>query len=324
MTIKGNTILITGGAGFIGSSVTRRLIGENRIIIYDNLWRNAIKDTDLLSHPNLVFIQGDILDYAKLKETIDEFEPGIVLHMSAIAGIDTVIKSPTGTLRINIIGTYNILEALKSRASKLKRFIDFSTSEVFGIRSFKTPESYATSLQPVGAARWVYAASKLSGEHLTHAYYQEFRLPAVIVRPFNVYGPGQVGEGAIHVFVKRALMNEELQIHGAGDQIRSWCYIDDMIDGTILCLEKEEAVGNIFNIGNPRGTVTITSLAEKIVQLCHSASRIVYIPKNYVDVDLRIPNIEKAGEILGFEPRYGLDEGLIKTIDWYREHVVQG
>ena len=109
-----------------------------------------------------------------------------------------------------------------------------------------------------------------------------------------------------------------LQIHGDGDQIRSWCYIDDFVDGILLCLNKKEAIGHSFNIGNPRGTVTISMLAELIKRIANSKSEIVYVPKNYVDVELRIPNVDKAKEILGYEPKYDLAKGLEKTIEWYR------
>ena len=176
-------------------------------------------------------------------------------------------------------------------------------------------------LQPVGEARWTYSTSKLAAEHLTHAYHKRYGLRSVTVRPFNIYGPGQVGEGAIHHFVVNAVKNSDLTIHGEGDQIRSWCYIDDMVRGIMLCIEKDEAIGQAFNIGNPRGTITILGLAEKIVQLANSKSNIVHVPKNYVDVDLRIPNIDKATEVLGYKPQFDLNEGISRTIAWYREKL---
>ena len=171
----------------------------------------------------------------------------------------------------------------------------------------------------VGEARWTYAISKLAGEHLAHSYYKEFGLPVISLRPFNIYGPGQVGEGAIHAFVTRALKNEDILIHGDGDQIRSWCYVDDIVDGILLCLEKREAIGEVFNIGNPKGTITILSLAQKIVDICESKSKIVFVPKSYIDVELRIPRIEKAKKILGYEPKIDLDKGIKRTIEWYKK-----
>lgn len=314
--IKNKKVLLTGGAGFIGTRICNLLYENNEILIYDNLNRNSIKNTNLLDKTNVKLVQGNILDFNYLKSVIDGFRPNIVIHLAAVAGIDTVIKNPVTTMKVNMIGTYNILEAVKDL--NLDRFIDFSTSEVFGSYAYKVDEQHTTNLAPVGEARWTYSVSKLAGEHLTHSYHKEYGIPSVSIRPFNIYGPGQVGEGAIHQFVLRAIKNEQMQVHGDGDQIRSWCYIDDFVDGIMLCLTKEEAIGNSFNIGNPRGTITISMLAHLIKRIADSKSEIVYVPKNYVDVELRIPNIEKAQKLLGYKPKYDLALGLEKTIEWYR------
>ncbi len=315
--ITGKRVFLTGGAGFIGTRLCSLLCENNHVMLFDNLWRNSIERSGLLQHPNVELVTGDILDTEILNRTLKNFQPNVVIHLAAIAGIDTVIKNPVTTMKVNVIGTYNILEAIKHKG-ELERFVDFSTSEVFGSYAYKVDETSTTNLAPVGEARWTYSVSKLAGEHLSHSYFKEYGLPAVSVRPFNVYGPGQVGEGAVHVFVTRALRGLDLQIHGDGDQIRSWCFIDDFVDGILLCLEKEEAIGHSFNIGNPKGTVTISMLAELIVRIAQSSSKIVHVPKGYVDVELRIPSIEKARKILGYEPRYNLTDGLIKTIEWYR------
>ncbi|MBN1064026.1 NAD-dependent epimerase/dehydratase family protein [Clostridium botulinum] len=314
--IKNKKILLTGGAGFIGTKLCELLSNDNEILLYDSLERNSIKNTNLLNKNNVKLVEGDILDFNHVNSVISEFSPDIVIHLAAVAGIDTVIKSPVNTMKVNMIGTYNVLESIKNL--KIERFIDFSTSEVFGSYAYKVDEQHTTNLAPVGEARWTYSVSKLAGEHLAHSYYKEYGLPIVTVRPFNVYGPGQVGEGAIHQFVVRAIRSEEIQIHGDGDQIRSWCYIDDFVDGIMLCLEKKEAIGHSFNIGNPRATVTISMLAESIKRISNSNSAIKYVPKIYVDVELRIPSIEKAKEILSYEPKNDLNKGLEKTIEWYR------
>lgn len=316
MDINNKKILITGGAGFIGGKVCKKLGDHNEILIYDNLDRNSIKNTELLDKPNIKLIKGDVLDFSHLKDTVDEFKPNIVIHMAAVAGIDTVIRNPVKTMKVNMIGTYNVLEAVKDL--ELERFIDFSTSEVFGSYAFKVDETNTTNLAPVGEARWTYSVSKLAGEHLSYSYFKEYGIPIVTVRPFNIYGPGQVGQGAIHQFVVRAIRDEEIQIHGDGDQIRSWCYVDDFVDGILLCIKNKDAIGQAINIGNPRGTITISMLAKLIKRIANSESKIIYVPKNYVDVELRIPNINKAKEILGYSPNVELDEGLEKTIDWYR------
>jgi dTDP-glucose 4,6-dehydratase len=319
MAIKGKKILITGGAGFIGTAVCHHLADDNEIVLYDSLWRNALKSSSLLQHPNVQLVVGDVLDPGALARAVEGAQ--IVLHMAAIAGIDTVIRSPIHTMKVNILGTVNLLDALEPVMGRIERFLSFSTSEVFGSYAYKRRESETTNLQPVGEGRWTYSVSKLAAEHLVHSYYRERGLPTVLVRPFNVYGPGQVGEGAVHVFIHRALRGLPLKIHGDGDQIRSWCYIDDMVQGVLLCLEEEQAVGNVFNIGNPRGTVTILSLAEKIVALAGSESAIGHVPKHYTDVELRIPSIERAQKLLGFQPRVDLTDGLRRTIAWYAAHL---
>lgn len=318
MAISRKNIFISGGAGFIGSSLTARLIDDNKIVIYDNFHRNSLDGRRLENHPNLKIIKGDILDFDDVRRHMAGSE--IVIHLAAIAGIDTVIKSPIATMQVNMNGTANMLKAA-SELSSLERFIDFSTSEVFGSYAFRSEEGDTTSLGAVGNARWTYAVSKLAGEHLAYSYYKEKGLPALTIRPFNIYGPGQVGEGAVHHFVARALKGEDLIIRGNGDQIRSWCYIDDIVNGVLLTLENENAVGQSFNIGNPRGTVTIYGLALAINRVTYSKSRIVFTQRDQVDVELRIPNIDKAKSILGFQPNIDLEEGLKKTADWYYDRI---
>jgi len=316
--ISKRKIFISGGTGFIATHLIKRLISDNKIIIYDNLSRNSLKESRYWSHPNLKIIQGDVLDFDHLKMSIPH-DTDIILHMAAIAGIDTVIKNSMKTMEVNIVGTYNILKAMSELMikEKIKRFVNFSTSEVFGINAFRVDEKSSTNLQPVGEARWTYSVSKLAGEHMVYSYHKQFGLRAVTVRPFNVYGPMQIGEGAIHHFVVRAIKNEPLIIHGEGDQIRSWCYIDDMVEGILYCLEEKKAIGEVFNVGNPKGTITILGLAEKVIQLAKSSSQIRHTPKNYVDVDLRIPCIEKMRDLFGFEPKVDLNEGIKRTIEWY-------
>jgi nucleoside-diphosphate-sugar epimerase len=161
----------------------------------------------------------------------------------------------------------------------------------------------------------------LATEHLTYNYHKQYGLETVAVRPFNIYGPRQVGQGAIHHFIRRALKHEPITVHNDGSQIRSWCYIDDIVDGILLTLERDEAIGQSFNIGNPRATVTIYQLARTIVRLADSRSEIRFVPWDFPDVELRIPDIHKAKELLGFQPRVELEDGLQRTIVWYREKL---
>jgi nucleoside-diphosphate-sugar epimerase len=316
--IKGETILITGGAGFIGTTLARWLVQRNRIVILDNLHRDSLKsDPELRGHDNLELVVGDILDCHAINRAIRGVT--VVIHCAAIAGVDTVLAAPTKTMRVNIIGTYNMLEAAVA-AGGVKRFIDFSTSEVFGSYAYKVREGDVTSLGAVGEARWTYAVSKLATEHMAHTYFREFGLPTVAIRPFNIYGPGQVGEGAIHHFILRALAGEPLTIHNDGSQIRAWCYIDDIVEAVIRAIDFDKAIGHSFNIGNPRSTLTIYHLAREVVRLAGSSSSIEHVKWDHPDVELRIPDVGKARRLLGFEPRIDLDDGLERTIAWYREH----
>ncbi|MCI0520884.1 MAG: NAD-dependent epimerase/dehydratase family protein, partial [Chloroflexi bacterium] len=213
MSITGQRIFLTGGAGFIGAALARRLIADNQIVIYDNGTRNSLKDQSLEGHPNLSVVWGDVLDAQHLRAALRGAT--LVVHLAAIAGVDSVIKAPVTTMRVNLIGTYNVLEACLQEGD-IARFVDFSTSEVFGTFAYKAREGDVTSLGAVGEARWTYAVSKLATEHMAHNYHKQYGLPAVSIRPFNVYGPGQVGEGAIHHFVVRALRGQDLEIHNDG------------------------------------------------------------------------------------------------------------
>jgi len=313
--IQGKKILLTGGAGFIGTTLAGRLVDQNHIVILDNYHRNALRHTRLLDHPNVKVIRGDVTDPDAAHAAAEGCE--IIVHLAAIAGVDTVLRMPVDTMKVAILGTYNMLEAARQQP-RLQRFVDFSTSEVFGSYAYNVREADLTSLGAVGEARWTYAVSKLATEHLAHNYYKQFRIPAVSVRPFNIYGPGQIGEGAIHRFIVQALRGEDITIHNDGSQIRAWCYVDDMAAGLLACLERDEAVGQAFNIGNPRSVVTIYNLAMQIVRLSGSRSKISFVPWDQTDVALRIPNIEKARRLLGYEPRVDLEEGLQRTIQWYR------
>jgi UDP-glucose 4-epimerase len=317
MALAGKRILITGGAGFIGTTLARRLVGANEIVALDNLHRDALSGTELTEHPSFTFRQGDVLD----AELVTELARGAthIVHCAAIAGVDTVLESPVRTMRVNMIGTYNVLEAALATRETVERVIEFSTSEVFGTYAFKVDETHVTTQGSVGEARWTYAVSKLAGEHMSRAYYDEYRVPIVSVRPFNVYGPGQIGGGAIRAFIEAALDGRDLVIHGDGSQIRAWCYVDDMVEGALLCLEHPGAVGESFNIGNARSAVTIFDLASRIKRLTGCPGEIRFQPLHYTDVELRIPNVDKARQVLGFDANVELDDGLERTIAWYRE-----
>ena len=322
--LAGQTVALTGGAGFIGSSLARRLSErpDIRVLLYDNLHRDAVTHSDLLERPNVRLVRGDVLDKGARAGALASATS--IVHLASIAGVDTVMQNPVRTMMVSLQGTMNVLDvahSLMNAGHNVHRVIDFSTSEVFGRYAFRVTEGDATSLGAVGEARWTYAVSKLATEHLAWNYFKQFGMKTVSVRPFNIYGPGQVGTGAIHHFIRRAIEGRPLTVHNDGSQIRSWCYIDDIIDGILLALTSDGAVGQSFNIGNPRSTVTIHQLANDIVRLTGSKAPIEYVSWDHPDVELRVPDISKARQLLGFEPYVDLELGLQRTIDWYRAEM---
>ncbi len=315
--IKNKKIFITGGAGFIANKIIEKIIDKNKVVVYDNFSRDTLSNTKLKNHKNLKIIKGDILNYTKLANSMKKSD--IVIHAAAIAGIDTVIKNPVLTMKVNMIGTGNVLEAAKSNNIKNK-FIEFSTSEIFGNYAYKSNEESNAVSASAGEARWSYAVSKLAGEHLAAAYFKQFKLPTVSVRPFNIYGPGQTGEGAMIHFIKQALNHETINIYGDGNQIRSWCYVDDFVDCLIKIIENKECIGESFNIGNSRAIVTIYGLAQIICRVLNSKSKIKFKKPLSADVELRIPSVEKIEKKLNFKAKINLDEGIYKTANWIKNN----
>jgi UDP-glucose 4-epimerase len=313
--IENKSIFITGGAGFIANTLIGRLADKNKITVYDNFHRDTLSNSAYANHENIKIVKGDVLDFEAMVEAMKGCDS--VVHAAGIAGIDTVIKDPVRTMRVNMMGTANALEAARINGVK-ERFIDFSTSEIFGSMAYKSTEEDNTVSGSAGEARWVYAVSKLAGEHLAHAYFKQYDLPAVTVRPFNVYGPGQTGEGAIQIFIKKALKNEDIFINGDGTQIRAWCYVTDFVDCLILCLEKPEAIGHSFNLGNARAIMTTLGLAQTVCRVLNSTSTISHRPALSADIELRIPSVQKSEEILGFKAKVDLEEGIRNTAEWFK------
>lgn len=311
-------ILITGGAGFIASYLCERLAEKNKVIVYDNNKRNALKWSPVRKHRNLTIIKGDVLDLASLKKAMSGCQ--IVIHCAAIAGIYSVVKSPSLTLKVSFLGTYNALQAaIKER---IERFVDFSTSEVYGPFVYKGDEDNLTSQGPVGESRWSYAVGKLAAEHLTHSYHKEYKLPVVSIRPFNVFGPRQVGEGAIRAIILRAIKNEPITLYNDGTQIRAWCFVEDFVNGVMAVLVKPRAVGKAFNLGNPQGAITNIKLAKMIKRLANSNSKIVFKEHPGPEVEIRVPSIQRAQKILGYSPQTGLEDGILKTTAWYKANTI--
>lgn len=316
--IQGETILLTGGAGFIGSTLAGVLVEHNRVRVLDTLDRNALARHPASGHPNIDFIRGDVTNPADVEAAVEGVDR--IVHLASVAGVGTVLNNPVRTMRVAYEGTLNILEAARKRET-IRRVVTLSTSEVYGRFAYNVREDEATSIGPAGESRWTYAGSKIAAEHLAVAYMRQFGLPVVSLRPFNIYGPGQIGEGAIHNFIKLALAELPITVNNDGRQLRSWCYVDDMVQGILLALTRGEAIGEVLNIGNPPATVNVLRLAELVKRLAGSRSEIIFRRRDYPDVEIRVPNIDKARELVGFEPTVTLEEGIERTIAWYRQNA---
>jgi UDP-glucose 4-epimerase len=312
-------VVITGGAGFIGSHLVERLVDSNEVIVYDNMHRNAIQFSCAVGHSNLHVVQGDILDVAAVCQAIRGAH--VVIHCAAIAGVYSVIKNAITTMEVNLLGTHRVLQAALD--GEVERFVHFSTSEVYGPFIHKGTEKDVNTIGPTGEMRWTYAASKLASEHLAFAYAKEHSLPLVIIRPFNVYGPRQIGEGAIREMILRALNRQPIVIYNDGTQIRSWCFIEDFVNGVLRCVESPQAAGEVFNLGNPQGTITNLELARMIKRLTYSESEIIFEEHPGPEVEVRVPSIEKAIEVLGYKPSVSLEQGILRTIPWYQQYLTE-
>jgi nucleoside-diphosphate-sugar epimerase len=235
--------------------------------------------------------------------------------------VNRVCSAGRETLETNYVGTSRLLKALDA-SPNIQRFVYFSTSEVFGVNSYRVDEASRPSIGPIAESRWSYAMSKLAGEHLVASYYRETRLPIAIVRPFNIFGPRRTGDYALRRFILSALDGKPLEIHGDGTQIRSWCYIEDFCNALLQMMVRSEAIGEDFNIGHPGNTLTIYELAQKVIQLTGSTSPVTFCPSPFPDISIRVPSLEKARRLLAYEPRFDLNTGLKHTIEWYRENFM--
>lgn len=310
-----NRLLITGGAGFIGTHLAERLAPGNEIVLFDNLRRDSLRSAPgLRENPRVRLVTGDVLDPAAVERAVAGADA--VLHLAAIAGVDSYYQESLRTLQVNILGTVNLLEA--AVRNKVGHFIDFSTSEVFGADAMWVEETSPHGIGPVSDRRWVYATSKLASEHFTLRFGEQYGFACTCVRPFNIYGPRQTGEGAIGNFCRAALAGKPLAIYNDGSPIRAWCYVSDMVDAVEAILQAPEAAaGQVFNIGNPREVETTLGLARRVARLIPGTTLQTRRVER-AEVRARVPSIEKARRVLGYEPKIDLEEGLQRTIEWYR------
>jgi len=317
--VRGKTILITGGAGFIGSALAEKLVSENELLLLDRTFdQQPVSFTSLRSHPHVQMIEGDILDTKLVQELAKNAH--IIIHTAAILGVQKVCEMARETMEVNFVGTSQLLHSLESNGH-LERFVYFSTSEVYGTNSFRVDEQSPTVVGAISEARWSYATAKLAGEHLVNSYFREQGLPGVIIRPFNIFGPRRIRDHALLRFIVNALTGLPLEVYGDGSQIRSWCYIDDFCAALLATLQRPETAGEDFNIGNPKNTYTAYQLACRVLDAVGSKGCIVFADASFPDVAIRIPSVEKARRWLGYEPSYDIDRALKLTVDWYRQNL---
>lgn len=318
-------VLITGGAGFIGSHLAEELLnGNNEVFVIDDLSTGSIENIEHLKEDKSFHYAIDtIFNQAIFRELVDKCD--IIYHHAAAVGVQLVVQSPVNTIETNIYGTELVL---KYANLKKKKVIITSTSEVYGKSSKASfSENDDLIIGPPDKGRWSYACSKAIDEFLAIAYWKEKELPVVIIRLFNTIGPRQTGRYGMVVprFIKCALANEPIPIYGSGKQSRCFTYISDVVDGLIALSEEPKAVGEVFNIGNPK-EITIEDLAIKIKRMTNSKSELKYIPYSkaygagFDDIMRRVPDISKIQKYVGYSPKVSLDKMLEITIEWVRNN----
>ena len=319
-------VLITGGAGFIGSHLADRLLADgHRLILVDDLSTGSLDNIrHLLDEPRVQFVRESVRNASTMTPLVDRCD--VVFHLAAAVGVQLIVDRPVHTIETNIHGS----EVMLNLANKFGRKIVLaSTSEVYG-KNDKVPfsEDDDTTLGPTRFTRWSYACSKMVDEFLALAYHDQFRLPTLICRFFNTVGPRQTGQYGMVVprFVRRALRNEVLEIYGTGEQSRCFCNVADVVDALIKLIVCDEADGQVINIGTTELT-TIRQLAERVIELAGSKSTTRSLSyeeaygRPFDDMLTRMPDLSKVERLIGYKPMYRLDETLRQIIDHERSRM---
>ncbi|MGB8511143.1 MAG: GDP-mannose 4,6-dehydratase [Pyrinomonadaceae bacterium] len=315
-------ILITGGAGFIGSHLSDAYLERgDEVFIIDDLSTGSIDNiAHLKSHKKFHYTIDSVHNQPAVAELIDQCD--VVFHLAAAVGVKLIVESPVHTIETNVRGTEVVLAQANK---KKKKVLVASTSEVYGLSAevpFKEDGNLVMGATTKG--RWSYACSKAIDEFLALAYWREKKLPTVVVRLFNTVGPRQTGQYGmvIPTFVKQALAGRPLTVYGSGEQTRCFGYVGDVVGALVKLMDKDDAVGQVFNIGSNE-EVSIMELAQRVKELTGSASEIVTVPydeayeEGFEDMPRRVPDISKIGAAVGFRPTMKLDGILQTVIEYY-------
>lgn len=319
-----SNILITGGAGFVGSHLAEVMLSNGHsVVVLDNLSSGNVSNLDgIRSNPRFQFVPEDVNCRSVVAELVDRAD--IVCHLAATVGVFNIIASPVATIENNIGGTETIL---KIAAKKKKRVLITSTSEVYG-KSTAVPfrEDGDLTFGASTKSRWSYACSKVIDEFLALAYWREYKVPTVVARLFNVIGPRQTGRYGMVVprFIQQGLQQQPITVYGSGNQSRCFTYVLDAAEYLTRLALTENAVGDVYNVGNPL-EISILDLAHRVNHITGSPAGIEFIPydkayeEGFEDMERRVPDISKIKALTNYEPRYSLDQALHLTRDWFVE-----
>ncbi|MDP9323746.1 MAG: GDP-mannose 4,6-dehydratase [Acidobacteriota bacterium] len=317
-------VLITGGAGFVGSHLAEAFLERgDDVFILDNLSTGSIDNVvHLKENPRFHYTIDTVTNEPVLAELIDRCD--IVVHLAAAVGVKLIVEQPVHTIETNVHGTEVVL---KLANKKKKLVLIASTSEVYG-KSTDVPfrEDADLVLGPTTKHRWAYACSKMIDEFLALAYWKERKLPVIVVRLFNTVGPRQTGQYGMVIpnFVRQALAGQPITVFGDGSQSRSFTYVGDVVKAMVALIDEPRAIGQVFNIGNGR-EITIGELAAKVKKMTGSSSEIVTIPyekayeAGFEDMPRRVPDIARIRALVGYEPTVELDETLTRVIEYFRQ-----
>jgi nucleoside-diphosphate-sugar epimerase len=315
-------VLITGGAGFIGSHLSDAYLQRgDEVYVIDDLSTGSFENIrHLKDHPRFHYTIDNVANQPATAELVDQCD--VIFHLAAAVGVKLIVESPVRTIETNVHGTEVVLSLANK---KKKKVLIASTSEVYGLSAeipFREDGNLVMGATTKG--RWSYACSKAIDEFLALAYWREKKLPTTVVRLFNTVGPRQTGQYGmvIPTFVKQALAGRPITVYGSGKQSRCFCHVGDVVGGLVKLMDTDAAVGEVFNVGSNQ-EISIVDLAKRVKELSNSDSEIVFVPydeayeEGFEDMPRRIPDISKVNKLIGFKPEMELDGILKSVIDFH-------